>query len=207
MSSPEPAPPERAGTSRRGLLVGGVGAGLAASVAACGKSSKKGRTGPGPTGATDVEIANYALTLEYLESDFYARAVASKLFQGPRLELLKTFAEHETSHVDALEKMVVKLGGRTVARPRAAFSFRNSTVVLKLAQRLENLGAAAYLGQADQIRDKDLLALVLSIHSVEARHAAALNTELGKNVTPTGAFARGASMDQVVTVLKQFVVG
>jgi rubrerythrin len=193
--------------SRRGLLgaaaLGGTGA--VAAVAGCGGSDEK--DGARPPGASDIEIANYALTLEYLEADFYARAVASKLFRGRRLTLFEGFAEHEARHVDALETVVGKLGGRSVARPRAAFSFRNSTVVLKIAQRVENLGAAAYLGQADQVRSKELLELLLSIHSVEARHAAALNIELDKAVTPTGAFAHGASMDEVIKVLKLFVVG
>jgi rubrerythrin len=194
--------------SRRGLLgaaaVGGVG--VAASLAGCG-GDDDGGPGKRIPGASDVEIARYALTLEYLESDFYARAVASKLFVGRRLQIFETFAQQEARHVEELTTTVGKLGGRTVQRPRAAFSFKNSTVVLKIAQRVENLGAAAYLGQMDQVRSKELLALLLSIHSVEARHAAALNIELGKNVTPTGAFARGASMDEVIKVLKLFVVG
>jgi rubrerythrin len=203
----DPALPERAGMSRRGLigLAAVGGAGTAAALSGCGGSDDK--EGKRPPGASDLEIANYALTLEYLEADFYARAVASKLFQGRRLALFEGFAEHEARHVDALETAVGKLGGRSVPRPRAQFSFRNSTVVLKIAQRVENLGAAAYLGQADQVRSKELLALLLSIHSVEARHAAALNIELGKNIAPTGAFARGASMDEVVKVLNLYVVG
>jgi rubrerythrin len=195
--------------SRRGLLAAGaLGAGATAALGGCGGDGNDSRRLPG---ASDVEIANYALTLEYLESDFYARAVANKLFLGRRLHILETFAEQEARHVEALETSVGKLGGRTPQRPRAAFSFRNSTVVLKIAQRVENLAAAAYLGQADQVRSKELLALLLSIHSVEARHATALNIELGKSATPTGAFARGASMDQVIDVLKHaesfFVVG
>ncbi len=187
-------------------LAGGAGA-LGAALAACGGSDRKERPGTRSRGASDLAIAKYALTLEYLESDFYARAIASKLFEGPRLKLLEGFAQQETEHVDALERMVAKLGGRPDPRPRAAFPLRDTTTVIKLAQRLENLGAAAYLGQADIIRRTELLELVLSIHSVEARHAATLNRLLDKNVTPTGAFARGASMDQVIGVLRQFVVG
>ena len=190
--------------SRRGLLGTAALGGVGVAIAGCG--DKKGGQGSRPPGASDIEIANYALTLEYLEADFYARAVASKLFVGRRLHIFETFAQHEARHVEALETTVGKLGGRTVQRPRAAFSFRNSTVVLKIAQRVKNLGAAAYLGQADQVRSKELMALLLSIHSVEARHAAALNLELGKSVAPTGAFARGASMDEVIKVLKLFVV-
>jgi rubrerythrin len=187
--------------SRRGLLgAAALGAGGFAALAGCGGDSKD--EGKRPPGASDVQIANYALTLEYLEADFYARAVASKLFRGRRLHIFETFAEQEARHVEALATAVGKLNGRTVQRPSVRFSFRNSTVVLKIAQRVENLAAAAYLGQADQVRSKDLLALLLSIHSVEARHAAALNLELGKNITPTGAFARGASMDEVIKVLK-----
>ncbi|HEX2126802.1 MAG TPA: ferritin-like domain-containing protein, partial [Thermoleophilaceae bacterium] len=73
------------------------------------------------------------------------------------------------------------------------------------AAEVENLGAAAYLGQAPRIKSKDVLAAALSIHSVEARHAAALNRVVGKTIVPDGAFAKPASMDEVLPKVKPFL--
>jgi len=70
---------------------------------------------------------------------------------------------------------------------------------------VENLGAAAYLGQAGRIKSKEILAAALSIHTVEGRHAAALNQVVGRTIVPDGAFARPASMDEVLSKMKPFL--
>lgn len=74
-----------------------------------------------------------------------------------------------------------------------------------LAGAAENLGAAAYLGQAGNIHSKEILAAALAIHTVEARHAATLNTLLKKSPTPDGAFAKPMPMAQVLAVVKPFI--
>ena len=78
--------------------------------------------------------------------------------------------------------------------------------MLNLAATVENLGAAAYLGKAGEIKSPEVLAAALSIHSVEARHAAALNKLLGKNPTPDGAFAKAATEADVLAAVKPFIV-
>ena len=78
-------------------------------------------------------------------------------------------------------------------------------MVLRTAAAVENLGAAAYLGQAGRIQSMDILAAALSIHSIEARHAAALNTVVGKTIVPDGAFAKPASMEEVLPQVKPFL--
>ena len=87
-------------------------------------------------------------------------------------------------------------------------------MVLATAATVENLGAAAYLGQAGRIEDKEILAAALSIHSVEARHAAALNDLAGRGFKgdgalegsiPDGAFAKPMSMDEVLKQVKPFL--
>ncbi len=75
----------------------------------------------------------------------------------------------------------------------------------KLAATVENLGASAYLGQAAAIQSKEILAAALAIHTVEARHAATLNTLLKLSPTPDGAFAKPMSMQQVLTAVKPFI--
>nr|MBF6619355.1 ferritin-like domain-containing protein [Patulibacter sp.] len=77
---------------------------------------------------------------------------------------------------------------------------------LELAATVENLGAAAYLGKAAEIENEEVLAAALSIHSVEARHASALNVLLGKQATPDGAFAVPADEASVLAAVKPFIV-
>ena len=74
-----------------------------------------------------------------------------------------------------------------------------------LAYTVENLGANAYLGQAGKIQSKEVLAAALSIHTVEARHAATLATLVKKSVTPDGAFAKPADMATVLAAVKPFL--
>lgn len=171
---------------------------------------------PGPTppppaappakAAPDVEIVNYALTLEQVEADFYRDVVDSGLFGGRRLDLLKVIGDHELQHVEALTATVNALGGTPVAKPETRFELESPRSVLRLAATIENLGAAAYLGQAGRIRSKEVLAAALAIHTVEARHASALNRLAGRSATPDGAFAKPASMDEVLPMVRRFIV-
>jgi len=208
-------------------MMGTAGGASAFSVflAACGSS--KSSTSPGssspPPGSTpspstpspggssggmgDIKIVNYALTLEYLEADFYAKVAASGLFKGAQLTALKKIGANEQQHVSALTAAVKQLGGTPAAKPQTKFPLKSATSVAMLAATVENLGAAAYLGQAGNIQSKQILAAALSIHSVEARHAAFLNTLVGKSVTPEGAFAKPATMEEVLPKVKPFIVG
>ena len=199
----------------RGKFLKLAGAGGAAALgtllAACGSSKKKATSTPAATTATpssggDTAIVNYALTLEYLEADFYGKVVSSGLFSGKQLDLLKHIADTERQHVDALTAAVKKLGGTPAAKPKSKFPLGSATKVVKLAATVENLGAAAYLGQAANIQDKTILAAALSIHSVEARHAATLNELAGRSITPDGAFGKPASMAEVLAAVKPFIV-
>ncbi|HLH14787.1 MAG TPA: ferritin-like domain-containing protein [Solirubrobacteraceae bacterium] len=192
-----------------------LGAGGAASfgafvIAACGGSSKSKststRTAAAPTSGTgDVAILNYALTLEYLESNFYAKAVASRLFSGKDASMLETFGAQEHTHVEALKGAVQKMGATPAVDPGGKFPIESATQVAQLAYTVENLGAAAYLGQAAMIQSKEVLATALAIHSVEARHAATLATLVHKPITPDGAFAKPDDMSTVLAAVKPFL--
>ena len=106
----------------------------------------------------------------------------------------------------ALTDTVKKLGGKPAPKPKTEFPLMNAPQVLKLASTVENLGAAAYLGQAPRIKSPEVLAAALSIHSVEARHAAALNTLLGKTIVPDGPFAKPAEAGMVLNAVQPFIV-
>jgi rubrerythrin len=167
-----------------------------------GKESETEEFGKG-----DIGILNYALTLEYLEAGFYKEVAKSGLFKGKELAVLKQFGAEEQQHVEALTGTVKKLGGKPAPMPKAEFPLENAKAVAELAGTVENLGAAAYLGQAGNIESPEVLAAALSIHSVEARHAATLNTLLGLSITPDGAFAAPADVATVLKSVEPFIVG
>jgi len=200
------------------LMGGGVAGASAFSLflAACGGNDEETAgttattaTAPAQTEAMaadgDLKIVNYALTLEYLEADFYAKVIESGLFSGASLELIKVIGDHEQQHVDALLGTAKTLG-EPAAKPETTFPLDSAESVLELAATVENLGAAAYLGQAGAIKNKEILAAAIAIHSVEARHASALNILTGKSSTPDGAFAAPLSMEQVLPKVQPFIV-
>jgi rubrerythrin len=202
---------------RKFMALSGGSAAAAAFLAACGSSDSSTTTtattsqaGGGETaqfGKGDIGILNYALTLEYLETAFYRDVVKSGLFKGAELETIRKFGSEEAQHVAALSAAVKQMGGKPAAAPKTEFPLKNAKSVLELAGTVENLGAAAYLGQAANIKSPDVLASALAIHSVEGRHAAALNTLLGKSITPDGAFAKPASAKEVLKSVEPFIVG
>jgi rubrerythrin len=200
---------------RKFMALTGGSAAAAAFLAACGSDSDSTTTtssmpnGSDETaqfGKGDIGILNYALTLEYLETAFYADVVKSGLFKGADLETIKKFGEEEAEHVSALTAAVKGLGGKPAPEPKTEFPLESAKSVLELAGTVENLGAAAYLGQAGNIKSPEVLASALAIHSVEGRHAAALNTLLGLPITPDGAFAKPATAKVVLKSVEPFIV-
>jgi rubrerythrin len=215
---------DRDPSSRKRFLtaVGGTGATAAFGLflAACGSDKKSSSssssssttstqsTASSPTemfGKGDLGILGYALTLEYLETDFYQQAAKSGKLSGKVLAVAKQFGSEESQHVQALEGAIKKAGGKLPAKPKGQFPLKDEKSILKLAATVENLGASAYLGQAGLIKDKEVLAAALAIHAVEARHAAALNSVIGKDITPDGAFAVPMDAAAVLKAVKPFI--
>ena len=203
------------------LAGGGGAASFSLLLAACGDSddttagstSETGSTTPPATssgteqfGKGDIGILNYALTLEYLESAFYDAVVKSGLFKGADLALIKEIGSNEDEHVTALTAAGKQLGGKPAPKPKAKFPLKSADSVLKLAATVENAGAAAYLGQAGFIKSPEILAAALSIHTVEGRHASALNTLTGQSPTPDGPFAKPADAKTTLAAVMPFIV-
>jgi rubrerythrin len=204
--------------------VGGTGAAgaFALFLAACGSSSKSSSSSSSSTTSTqqapaasatgtemfgkgDMGILGYALTLEYLETQFYKDAAASGKLKGQVLAVAKEFGGQESEHVKALEATIKKLGGKLPAKPKAKFPLKDQASILKLAATVENLGANAYLGQAGNIENKEVLAAALAIHTVEARHAAVLNQVTKMQISPDGAFAKPATAAEVLKAVQPFL--
>ncbi len=131
------------------------------------------------TSKGDIDILNYALTLEYLEAAFYDEANRKGALSGQLKRFSEIVGEHENAHVDALKKT---LGGKAVKKPN--FDFKGTTESASTfgatAQVLEDTGVKAYQGQAGNIKSDAVLKAALSIHPVEARHAAWIASILSK---------------------------
>jgi len=131
-----------------------------------------------------IDTLNFALTLEYIESEFYKQAVASGIIpNATALGALTTIRDHEIAHVAFLRSVIMSLGGTPVTYTAASFDFTahgtfptvftDYGVMLAVAQTFEDTGVRAYKGQAANVYESNVvLRAALRIHSVEARHAA-----------------------------------
>ena len=158
-------------------------------------------------GGGDVEVLNFALTLEYLEATFYTRALKQVSgLSGDAKSLATVIRDNETAHVDALKKTIKSLGGKPVSAPGVDFAnaFTSQKSFLKLAQTLEDTGVSAYNGAAPQIESTDVLAAAGSIVQVEARHAAAIRSLNGEPPADSG-FDKPLDMQAVLKAVKPFV--
>ncbi|MBA3432747.1 MAG: ferritin-like domain-containing protein [Actinobacteria bacterium] len=149
--------------------------------------------------ATDADIANFALTLEYLEAAFYTEAVQMGALSGDVARFARIVAAHERTHVAALKKM---LGAAAVASP--SFNFQGTTEsqakFKATAQVLEDTGVMAYAGQAPRIQSTAILKAALAIHTVEARHASWIRHINGAPPAPVG-FDKPKTMQQILAAV------
>jgi hypothetical protein len=196
-------PPSR----RRFLKMAGGSAAFASFAlfaAACGDDDDDA---PSAQAGGDLGIVNYALTLEYIEADFYEQVVRSGILKGRELELAKTVGENERQHINVL-KVAAKRLGPSSAPPTTNFEGvlgGGRRRVLRTAAKVENVGAAAYLGQATSIQSTEILATALSIHSVEGRHAAVLSRLAGQPFLPDGALATPLGRSEVLREVQPFL--
>ena len=180
----------RAETASRRRLLGmaAAGAGALALTRAAGARGAR-------LAASDVDILNYALVLEYLQASFYTEAERSGALTGKTAQAARVVGATERAHVKAFLQL---LESQAVKRP--TFNFEGTTEqqrsFLKTAVALEDLAVAAYKGQAPKLRSNAVLAAAVGIHSVEARHAAWMRELFG--ITPAvNAFDKPASRKSV----------
>jgi hypothetical protein len=131
--------------------------------------------------ADDIDVLNYALTLEYLEAAFYQQGNSAGLLSGTEKDYATTIQSDEEYHVTAITATIKQLGGTPVAAPGVDFgkSFDSRESFLTTAHTFENVGVGAYLGAAGFIKDKAVLQAAAGIFGVEARHAAVIGSILG----------------------------
>jgi hypothetical protein len=146
----------------------------------------------------DVDILNFALTLEYLEADFYNVKGKQVGLSGEAKQYATQFGAEEAAHVSALSAAIRELGGKPVAKPKFVFPATSESSFLKLASVLENTGVGAYNGAGPSLKSKKVLGAAGGIVQVEARHAAAIDLLLGNSPTPNGGFDVPLTKDQVL---------
>jgi hypothetical protein len=127
--------------------------------------------------AAVVDVLNFALTLEELESEFYVMGMnAAGLIPAADRQIFGTIRDHEVAHVQFLRNV---LSTDAVAKPTFDFTaggafapFTDYEQFKALSQAFEDTGVRAYKGQAPVLlQSKPVLRAALTIHSVEARHA------------------------------------
>ncbi len=171
---------------------------LKAGIRAGSKAAKAG---------TDIDILNYALTLEYLEADFYAKGIQAGFLSGRELELVTPIGDHENQHVTAVTQTITTLGGTPVAKPNITYPagvFDSKENFLKNASVFEELGVTAYHGQVTLIQSVDILAAAASIAGSESRHAAVIATLIGGNPFPNP-IEKNATMETVLAAVTPLI--
>lgn len=214
--------------SRRSFLTKAIGSGgLALALGSLPFASNKLMAAvEGPCTAcdddlTDIEILNYALTLEHLENAFYRDGLArfnrgdfnsTKSLKGFRGELrqqiypyLQLIADHERIHVQTLIAVITSLGGTPVQELCYNFGYSTVEQFLKVAQLLENTGVMAYDGAIALICSPELQTAGATIATVEARHASYLNL-LNGDVPFPSAFDEPKTMAQILAAAGGFIV-
>jgi len=157
----------------------------------------------------DVEVLNYALTLEHLEHAFYRDgvgmfALGMDPFGMDIATRLMAVRDHEAAHVKTLTDVVTQLGGTPVAEATYDFGYTDANSFLMTAAALENTGVSAYDGAAQYLEDKGLLTAAGSIVAIEARHASYLNMVTGADPFPEG-FEQAKSPDEILKIAGQFI--
>jgi rubrerythrin len=183
------------------LLKGALAAGALYGTLAVGPFVRKALA---MSGGGDVDILNFALTLEYLESTFYEEAKSRAKASGELKSLVNLLAGDEKQHVEALTATIKQLGGKPVAEPKFDFSYSGTGGFLKLAQTFEDTGVSAYNGAAPMIKSKEVLAAAGGIVQVEARHAAAIRLQNKAEPAPA-AFDTPLSEAKVLKAVEPFL--
>ncbi len=158
---------------------------------------------------SDIDVLNYALTLEHLEARFYDMIEDFEFgedgFGNSIIDMLDQIGDHEDAHVETLTSVISDLGGEPVLAADYDFGVTDAQSFLETAAVFENLGVSAYDGAGQFLTDPALLTAAGTIAAVEARHASYLNLVTGTLPFPA-AFEEPLSPEEVLEQATQFIV-
>ncbi|KAF2736193.1 hypothetical protein EJ04DRAFT_598202 [Polyplosphaeria fusca] len=164
-------------------------------------------------GITDIDILQYALTLEHLEYAFYRDGIAKfnssqqfadAGFRGSFFKNINEVLYDEKTHVDFLTGAISKLGAKPVAECTYSFPYTDVKSFVGLASVLEGVGVTAYLGAAASIVDDTYLTAAGSILTVESRHSAYLRAAQKQSPFPQP-FDVPLDFNEVYTLAAPFI--
>lgn len=185
---------ELTGGTRADLLRTAVVGGAAAAAALAAPAVAQPRNT-----ANDIAILRFDLTLEYLQAAMYSEAERLRELRPRTLEWSRVVGANERGHVKAIRGL---LGRDAVKSPK--FNFRGVTeddrVFTETAVAFEDLTAALLKTQGAQVDSRGILAALVSLHSVEARHAAWIRHIAGI-VPAADAFDEPTSKGRVVRLV------
>ena len=204
LAVPELATVEITGMTRHAFIL--RGAMTAGAVYGLGAVSPFVGSAMAQEGGGDVEILNFALTLEYLEADFYKQGMEKAGLSGDVAALAKEIHDNEMEHVEALKATIEQLGGTPAEEPTFDFgaAVNSEEAFLKLANTLEDTGVSAYNGAATSIESVEVLAAAGGIVQVEARHAALIRLTRGTEPAPLS-FDKPSTTDEVLAAVKPLI--
>jgi len=165
--------------------------------------------------ANDILILQYALTLENLEAQFYRYGLgnitqaqfATAGYNATTYSYLTMIRDHELAHVALLSSVIASLN--TVPVPYCQYNFAaafaSPAAFIATAAALENAGQTAYDGALNGITNSVYAQTAAQIATVEARHAAYLNTLIGASPFPT-AFDPTNNSSTILTAVTPFIV-
>lgn len=158
---------------------------------------------------TEVDVLNYALTLEHLEATFYREGLetfGAGDFEEGVFDNLALVRDHEAAHVATLIQTINDLGGTPVEEAEYDFGYGDDPdEFLGVAAVLENTGVSAYDGAAQFLETPALITAAGTIVAVEARHASYLNLITGDVPFPA-AFETPLTPAEVLDAAGGFIV-
>ncbi|KAK1232353.1 hypothetical protein PQX77_004517 [Marasmius sp. AFHP31] len=162
---------------------------------------------------TDVDVLNFALTLEHLENTFYHEALAkfseaefenagySDWVRGRFTEI----AQHEQVHVDGITAAVKGMNGAPVQPCKYKFPYEDVGDFVALGNAFETVGSSAYSGAASFVNQKPVLTVAATILAVEARHSSWISASVMDANPWSGAFEVALTPNQVFTIASAFI--
>jgi hypothetical protein len=183
--------PGTRGAFLRGAVASAFGAGALLAAAPADAASAPA--------AGDTAILRFDLALEYLQAALYTEAERLGELSPKTLDWARVVGAHERAHAQAIKFL---LGPKAVASP--TFNFRNVTsnesAFVRTAVAFEDLTAALLKWQAPRLDSRSIVAAVLTLHSVETRHAAWIRHLVGIQPAAT-AFDKPASQPTMARLI------
>ena len=161
---------------------------------------------------TDIDILQYALTLEHLENVFYKGAISmfpeqaflDAGFTSAYYTNLLYITHDEEQHVELLSSSIKAAGATPVEACTYDFPYGDPSSFVTLASILEGVGTSAYLGGAGLITDKEYFGVAGSILVTESLHTSVQRFNLGL-VAPANPYGTALGLNPVYTLAAAFI--